>query len=425
MVDYYSGTATISSQYSDLAATFLVGFLVSATVQLPMFHFPVPLVLLLLFCRVHALIAIAEQGSLRVAYCLTGQLARLEIISKIKHIFVPNAVVGHQVSVFAMLDGNVSDVKQTLYAFDYSNNPYSSYSAEQLNEFMVTSSTTFLDRAASSRNLPQIVYRTKYVSPPTRKYPVRGKAPVADKIINGVAGIELGADRFQKNMRWMAAVRDCVKWVQQVEYEQRSFFDVVVRLRDDSYALKDWLLTPASRYRNGLVSVNFGLHHGINDHNFVVARRWTDVLLRGMTEDYYFNETLDEFTWLNPEHRIAKVADSLGMPVHMNTLCMQPLLPLRGVETNITLTQIKNQQKRHGTEQQRNTGSLPVYWKLHPAYVEMAFDQCGDDQRKKLNDLAAELSKLGIIAADVLDASCCDKPWMQIISDGFVPLEPI
>jgi hypothetical protein len=370
-----------------------------------------------------------DPDRLRVAFCLTGQLARLEIISKIKHIFVPNALLGHQITVFTMVDGNVSNVQQTLYQYDYSANPYAKYNETGLNQFLISTTAAYY-RSGTNSNINAItnpiVYRTKYLSPPKRAYPVQGdKVPVANKMVSGIAGMESAATRFQKNMRWMSAVRDCVKWVQEVEFRQRWFFDAIVRLRDDSYALNTWLLQPASRYRNGIVSVNFGLHHGINDHNFVVARRYADVLLRGMTEDYYFNDTLDGYTWLNPEHRIAKVAESVGMPVHVNTLCMQPLLPLRGLETNMTGLSPKI------LKQLPSKSADTQYWRLHPAYVNMAVDQCSSGEQQKLKQLAAELGKLGLLidksdnARAVLEANCCEKPWMQAINVGYVPLVPI
>ena len=44
-----------------------------------------------------------------------------------------------------------------------------------------------------------------------------------------------------------------------------------------------------------------------NTNRYNVALRLTgrfaDPVLRGVTEDYYFNETLDFYTWTNTEHR--------------------------------------------------------------------------------------------------------------------------
>jgi hypothetical protein len=46
-----------------------------------------------------------EESGLKIAFCLTGQLARLELRSKIYRIFIPNAKYGNIPHVFVYLDG--------------------------------------------------------------------------------------------------------------------------------------------------------------------------------------------------------------------------------------------------------------------------------------------------------------------------------
>jgi hypothetical protein len=43
----------------------------------------------------------------KVAFCLTGQLARFEIISKIKNIFIPNAKIGTLIHNFILLGDQI------------------------------------------------------------------------------------------------------------------------------------------------------------------------------------------------------------------------------------------------------------------------------------------------------------------------------
>ena len=69
--------------------------------------------------------------SLKIAFCVTGQLQRLEILSKIAHIFIPNAKMGHLVHVFVLLD-DTPEVKQTFWRYDYSDTPYVNYTTERL-----------------------------------------------------------------------------------------------------------------------------------------------------------------------------------------------------------------------------------------------------------------------------------------------------
>ena len=76
------------------------------------------------------------------------------------------------------------------------------------------------------------------------------------------------------------------------EQQQGWHYDYLVRLRDDTYALGPWVVDDS--YAGALTSSSSGNFNGINDHNFIVDRAYADTLLRGLTEDYYFNATLEK-----------------------------------------------------------------------------------------------------------------------------------
>ena len=332
----------------------------------------------ILLLSVVSLAAKAKLMQPKFAICLTGQLARLEVLSKIKNIFVPNVLRGTILQVFVLLDSNMTDVKQTFYKYDYSLNPYANFSAAELKEYMIKhTDRQLIQQGNTFQNAIQ--FHVQYAPPAQNHYPLLGnRIPVTEKKISGFATVESAASRFQNNMRWMSTLRECVKWVQAEEYKQRRFVNYIVRLRDDSYALAPWVFAPISRYKNNLVSANIGSHHGVNDHNFVIDRRWSDVLYRGITEDYYFNDTLDRFIWLNPEHRIFKIAQSYGINVTLNKVCEQPLLPLRGFEN-------------------------ATHWRLHPAYVRIVLDYCTNPDTWE---------------------PCCDENFIINTQSLFAPLIP-
>ena len=127
----------------------------------------------------------------------------------------------------------------------------------------------------------------------------------------------------------MAGLRDCVRWVMETEFSQGWHYDVVVRLRDDTFALGPWVLDKS--YLHALTSSSSGSFRGINDHNFVIDRRYADTLFRGLTEDYYFNSTLEKVMWGNPENRIRTLAEAYNIPIKAKHVCQQPLIPLRGL----------------------------------------------------------------------------------------------
>eukprot|EP01035_Chromulina_nebulosa_P020705 gene20705-26842_t len=235
-----------------------------------------------------------------------------------------------------------------------------------------------------------IKYKIRLEPPIQSHYQIVGNViPVADKIIKRPnpkmggempeGGIEPAAVRFQNNMRWLGGLRDCVKWVQQSEYEQRIFYDLVVRLRDDTFAFGKWILS-FEKFGNALTSARTGSFRGVNDHNFVVDRQYADILFRGLTEDYYFNKTLANEPWGNPEHRIYMLATANGIKVQNQTVCEEPLIPLRGKYNS-------------------------SHWLLHASYASKFTDECNDPH------------------TIINDQCICDKKWIKLFQNGVVAVD--
>lgn len=319
-----------------------------------------------------------------LAFCLTGQLARLEILSKIHNIFVPNAQLGHQVDIFILLDNQVEEIKQTFWKFDYSSTPYVNFDSNTLSKL--------IDKNLKPYGNLNINYYIRLEPPSQIEYEVVGnKIPVNDKFVgvqdgsaleNGgrpQGGTEPASVRFQNNMRWLGGLRDCVKWMQDVEFEQRQFYDLVIRLRDDTFAFSKWLITYESMH-SALTSARTGNYRGVNDHNFVIDRKWADVLLRGFTEDYYFNKTLKNEPWGNPEHRIIQLAEAYNIPVQNTSVCQQPLIPLRG----------KYNQS---------------HWLLHHSYTRLFGIECKDLNTKYVYNCK------------------CDHNWLVLFKNGAVAMD--
>lgn len=320
----------------------------------------------------------------KIAFLVTGQLARLELGSKIRNIFIPNHDAGNTVHVMIYLDNDINNVKQTFWKFNYSDTPFVHYNEKMLSDYLV--------RRFRGTN---IKFWIKLGPPGQDKYEVVGGiVPVSDKIINVNAkylrhtidigvdapedGVERAEVRFQNNMRWLAGLRDCMKWVQKLEQQQGFFYDLTVRLRDDTYALSSWLLD-LERYAHKLTSSGSGSYRGVNDHNFVIDREWSDDLFRGLTEDYYFNKSLFNVPWGNPEHRIYQIATAYNIPIQNNTLCQQPLIPLRGMRDE-------------------------KHWQVHPTYTHKILLECTNNSTLKLDQ----------------NHCVCDEEWKKILKHGFV-----
>ena len=156
--------------------------------------------------------------------------------------------------------------------------------------------------------------------------------------------------RFQNNLRWMLGLRDCVKWIQETEQKQGFFYDLVIRLRDDTLIFDKWLFDKVN-FKNALTSAEIGSYRGINDHNLVIDRKWLDIMFRGLIEDYYFNKTNRFVKWNNTEHRIYQLAIDYNIPIKTLSLCEQPLIPLRSTYNN-------------------------THWIIHPQYAQQYLEVC-------------------------------------------------
>lgn len=254
---------------------------------------------------------------MKIAFCITGQLARLEMLSKIQNVLIPNAKIGNIPHAFIYLDSVVDDVAQTYWNYNYSNAMYNSFTRQDLKAYI----DRYVEAAGFSK---QIRVRVKLEPPPRYFFhAIHGIIPVNSKAFSGHDGpkdnFEPAETRFQNNMRWMAGMRECVRWAMLAELQQGWHYDLIVRLRDDTYAFGQWLVT--DKYKGAMTSAGTGSYRGINDHNFVLDRYWADNMLRGLVEDYYFNSTLENVFWGNPERRFVNFAlFHLYMPIFLTLL---------------------------------------------------------------------------------------------------------
>lgn len=314
------------------------------------------------------IVPLAKNKTMRIAFCLTGQLARLELASKLKNIFLVNIQLGHTIHLYILLDDNLKDIHQTFWNYDYSKNPFAAFNKTRMEAYLDMKRKVYPELTTD-----RFKYFIRLEKPPQPYFQiVGGLIPVETKKIVNVAyerehgllgsgdGVEPAGQRFQNNMRWLAGLRECVKWMNAEEYQQKKFYDLVVRLRDDTLAFGKWKFY-REKYMGALTSARVGSFRGVNDHNFAIDRVHADNLFRGLTEDYYFNNTFEKVMWGNPEHRIAQMAESLQIPIKNMTICEEPLIPLRG---------------RHND----------THWVIHNQYRDNLLAECGNrKQRRKDN----------------------------------------
>ena len=158
-----------------------------------------------------------------------------------------------------------------------------------------------------------------------------GEPPVAPVTLTRDPEKDLNSasKRFQSHMRWQSGLRECMRWIDEVEVEKRIFFDYVIRLREDSFIFRPFYLKPYIYERFPLSSLGVNGMGGINDHTLIVARKFADSLLRGLSEDYYFNLKKSRGSyWLNPETLIRRMASFYGASVKLFSVCEFPFISI-------------------------------------------------------------------------------------------------
>lgn len=175
-------------------------------------------------------------------------------------------------------------------------------------------------------------------------------------------------------------LRDCVKWTQQAEQEQGFFYDLVVKLREDTLAFDNWIFFKGP-LQGALTSAYIGAYRGVNDHNLVLDRKYADVLFRGIIEDYYFKGSNRHQMWNNTESRIFAVASEHNVTIRTTSMCEMPLIPLRNAWN-----------KSH--------------WLIHPQYSKLYQTTCNQGDE------------------DWLGCQCKYNPvWMQLFNDSVIPFD--
>jgi hypothetical protein len=116
--------------------------------------------------------------------------------------------------------------------------------------------------------------------------------------------------------------------ISRFEIRSDSLFDIVIRLRDDAFALENWSIN-ASSIKGYIVTENRYQFGGLNDHTITIDRLYADDVFRGGIEDYYLNFSVPLNCTLS-EQQIKASVDSYRIPSKLITLCNTPVIPLRG-----------------------------------------------------------------------------------------------
>jgi len=290
-------------------------------------------------CCLLLLLQLACCSADRFAVCVVGQLARLELASKINRLLVPALQAGHALGVFFYLDGGAA-VQMTAVeaAGSFGAGLYRKYKARDVKRLVQRELEEAVPAAVGNLTVEATLNRLPaqhYVVVPPRGNASDLRPPVDAKLVvkSGNVTVELGNAsvsahaRFQMHFTQLSHNRECLKHVQQRELRQGVFYDAVVRLRDDAIVFAPWRLWRLP----GLLTVQAASMGGVNDHAFVVERRSADALLRSPIEDYYLDSRVTGSHWGVNEHLMKTVARSHLVPIRASSVCELPQISHRGL----------------------------------------------------------------------------------------------
>jgi hypothetical protein len=160
------------------------------------------------------------------AVCLTGQLVRLELGSKITNFIIPNLELGHRISLFILLDSLVNEVKGAKRAnrFNVQQAFYAGFTSDQLRLWIYGHIPSYL--------MVNFKLYVRVEPPASSSFPSRDASPpvCSVKVYDDKDKNERSAwRRFHSHLMWQAGLRQCVLWAQQYEVKNREFFDYFIR----------------------------------------------------------------------------------------------------------------------------------------------------------------------------------------------------
>ena len=172
-----------------------------------------------------------------------------------------------------------------------------------------------------------------------RRYPAdRVWARHLDKSERGIAS---SLRRQQLHLLQWSHLRSCMFLVDAEEHEGKRF-GLVLKLREDSVALRPWLIPGGWAYQ-GLTSLRCMRWGGFMDSTFAVGRQWAWHIMEGLAADWYIShyavenrsmyKTADGIPF-NPESWLSRLARLKQVPTQIKTMCELPFVSARFVSTS-------------------------------------------------------------------------------------------
>jgi len=279
-------------------------------------------------------------NALSCAVCVVGQLARLELESKVQHVVEPNLRAGHTIALLMVLsqgkskyvNGRTSGRTGKVLLAD---GPFALLDERQL-QASIWSKLGSSSRSNASASTSRFSLRISLEAETNRRYPA--DLVWAQHLNKAHRGINASLVRQQLHILQWSHLRTCMFLVDAEEQSKAGKrFGLVLKLREDSFALQPWLI-PSSWAQRGLTSLRCMHWGGVMDSTFAVGRRWAWAIMEGLSADWYISHYALSEAGLaiphNPESWIAGLAKLKNVPLQTKALCKLPFVSVRFVDYN-------------------------------------------------------------------------------------------
>jgi len=317
-------------------------------------------------------------GTLSCAVCVVGQLARLELESKVRHVVEPNLRAGHTIALLMVLsqgtpkyvNGRTGGEKGKIRLTD---GPFALADERQLQASVWSKLDSFRSNASNSAS--RFSLRISLEAATNLSYPA--DLIWAKHLDKADRGINASLHRQQLHILQWTHLRTCMFLVDAEELSKGTHLGLVLKLREDSFALQPWLI-PSSWAQRGLTSLHCLEWGGVMDSVFAVGRRWAWAIMEGLAADWYISHYALTEAGLaiphNPESWIARLAKLKHVPVQRKGLCELPFLSVRFVNhgpyaneenttTNFVVKRLHYQAARHDDRCWSRNATNPVEWR--------------------------------------------------------------
>ena len=244
-----------------------------------------------------------------VAVCITGQVARLELVSKVSNLLQPNRDKGIRMHLFLVLDS-----REVLYSKE-----------EFYHSVEKRDASAALEEALESlAGWPMHVRVVNETNGPNFEY-ITGDAEHRFYLPH-VNDIDRTA-MIRKHLKQFWGISECARMISAQERTTGRSYDVILRLRDNSIVLNPFVIPMLTLRQNpGAYVKQCCGWGGINDKVMLVSRAFMQSALHGWVDHFLLRSTLNLTHLSNPERVLHHALRMETVPIFQVSADVLPIV---------------------------------------------------------------------------------------------------